>query len=62
MGKFVAFGLLDLSKNKITWTELAKIQHLHILDLRLYGNQNLERDPYCKSVTMDSSLTLTATL
>ena len=47
--RFVAIGTLDLSGNQLSWTELSKIQHLHILDLRLHGNTQLERDPYCES-------------
>ena len=48
LSRFVALGFLDLSNNNLSWTELSKIQHLHILDLRLYGNPELERDPYCE--------------
>ena len=46
--RFVALGTLVLSNNDIGWAELAKIRHLHILDLYLHGNAKLEKDPYCK--------------
>lgn len=46
-GRFVAIGTLDLSNNQLSWFELSKLQHLHILDLRLHGNSQLEKDPYC---------------
>jgi hypothetical protein len=39
--KFEAFGLLDLSNNKLTWNELLKLKHITILDLRVFGNPEL---------------------
>ncbi|KAA6361395.1 MAG: hypothetical protein EZS28_043078, partial [Streblomastix strix] len=38
---YEAFGLVDLSNNKITWEELLKLRHVSILDLRLSNNPNL---------------------
>jgi len=34
--------MLDLSNNFIPWKELAQLQSVHILDLRLHGNPELE--------------------
>ncbi|XP_048395851.1 protein phosphatase 1 regulatory subunit 7-like [Stegostoma tigrinum] len=42
--RFIALGTLDLSRNLLTWKELQKIRHIQILDLRLYGNPELQND------------------
>ncbi|KAF6017993.1 hypothetical protein EB796_023674 [Bugula neritina] len=52
-GRFVAIGTLDLSNNQLSWFELSKLQHLHILDLRLHGNSQLEKDPYYRIHVID---------
>mmetsp|Transcript_37474 Transcript_37474/g.98291 ORF Transcript_37474/g.98291 Transcript_37474/m.98291 type:complete len:972 (+) Transcript_37474:194-3109(+) len=41
--KFSALGHLDLSGNGVTWEELFKIKHIHLLSLTLTGNP-VERD------------------
>jgi hypothetical protein len=48
LSKFVAVGNLNLSNNDLTWHELGKIRHLHILNLSFHGNHQLEKEPYCK--------------
>lgn len=53
LSKFVALGNLNLSNNDLTWHELGKIRHLHILNLSLHGNHQLEKDPYCRVHIVD---------
>jgi len=48
MSKFVAMGTLNLANNDLDWQEVGKLRHMHILDLSLHGNAQLEKDPYCK--------------
>lgn len=54
LSKFVAIGTLILSNNQISWTDLNKIRHMHILDLCLHGNKNIEKDPYYRIHVIDS--------
>ena len=42
----VAIGTLDLSNNDLSWNELLRIRHVIILDLHLYGNENLDSVSY----------------
>lgn len=42
LSKMFAIGTLDLSYNNLTWNELLRLRNVHILDLRLYGNEDLE--------------------
>ena len=46
--RFLALGTLSLSGNNLTWSELTKIQHMHILNLNLHSNPLLQKDPYCE--------------
>jgi len=48
-----AFGTLNLQSNVLSWTELEKIRHLHILDLTISNNSFLEKDNYCKITIVD---------
>ncbi|XP_067948015.1 uncharacterized protein [Watersipora subatra] len=52
-GRFVALGTLDLSNNQLAWADLSKLQHLILLDLRLHGNPQLEKDPYYRIHVID---------
>lgn len=49
----MALGSLVLANNDLTWSELAKIKHLHVLQLTLLGNPRLERDPFCKFIVYE---------
>ncbi|CAC5387832.1 unnamed protein product [Mytilus coruscus] len=53
LSKFVALGNLNLSNNDLTWHELGKIRHLHILNLSFHGNRQLEKDPYYRIHIVD---------
>ncbi|XP_064625626.1 uncharacterized protein LOC135486618 isoform X2 [Lineus longissimus] len=53
LSSFVAIGTLTLSNNDLTWQELAKVRHLHILDLSLDGNPRLDKDPYYRLHVID---------
>ncbi|XP_077980954.1 uncharacterized protein LOC144436126 [Glandiceps talaboti] len=53
LSRFVAMGSLVLSNNDLTWKELAKMRHMHILDLSLHGNPHLEKDPYYRIHVID---------
>ena len=48
LSRFVALGNVSLSNNDLSWHELGKIRHVHIINLSLHGNVQLEKDPYCK--------------
>ncbi|CAK8681103.1 unnamed protein product [Clavelina lepadiformis] len=48
-----AIGTLDLSNNFLTWNELARLRHIHILDLRLHANEDLEKDTYYRLHVID---------
>ncbi len=49
LARFVGLGTLILCNNDLTWAELGKLRHMHILDLSLHGNSQLEKEPYCES-------------
>ncbi|KAL5258140.1 hypothetical protein ACHWQZ_G012930 [Mnemiopsis leidyi] len=51
--KVRCIGTLVLSYNNLSWPELRKIQHMTILDLRLAGNPNLDKDPYYRRHVID---------
>ncbi|XP_078656555.1 uncharacterized protein LOC144902804 isoform X2 [Branchiostoma floridae x Branchiostoma belcheri] len=53
LSRFVAMGTLILSNNDLTWEELGKIRQLHILELYLHGNQQLEKDTYYRIHVID---------
>ncbi|XP_052071103.1 uncharacterized protein LOC127709512 isoform X3 [Mytilus californianus] len=53
LSKFVALGNLNLSNNDLTWHELGKIRHLHILNLSFHGNRQLEKDTYYRIHIVD---------
>ncbi|XP_064604820.1 uncharacterized protein LOC135470042 [Liolophura sinensis] len=53
LSRFMALGSLVLANNDLTWSELAKIKHLHILQLTLLGNPRLERDPFYRIHVID---------
>ena len=44
----VALGSLNLANNDLVWSDLSKIQHMHILNLNLHGNRKLEKNTYCE--------------
>ncbi|XP_071117853.1 uncharacterized protein [Haliotis cracherodii] len=53
LSRFLAVGTLILSSNNLTWKELVKIRHLHMLNLSLHGNPHLEKDPYYRIHVID---------
>ncbi|XP_060082017.1 uncharacterized protein LOC132561310 [Ylistrum balloti] len=53
LSRFVALGTLNLANNALTWHELGKIRHVHILNLSLHGNPQLEKDPYYRIHVID---------
>ncbi|XP_046581209.1 uncharacterized protein LOC124288684 [Haliotis rubra] len=53
LSRFLAVGTLILAGNNLTWKELVKIRHLHILNLSLHGNPHLEKDPYYRIHVID---------
>nr|XP_034310955.1 uncharacterized protein LOC105347423 isoform X8 [Crassostrea gigas] len=53
LSRFVAMGTLNLSNNDLTWHELGKIRHIHILNLSLHGNSQMEKDPYYRIHLID---------
>ncbi|XP_078317601.1 uncharacterized protein LOC111119226 isoform X1 [Crassostrea virginica] len=53
LSRFVAIGTLNLSNNDLTWHELGKIRHIHILNLSLHGNSQMEKDPYYRIHLID---------
>ncbi|XP_071799635.1 uncharacterized protein [Asterias amurensis] len=54
LSKFIALGTLNLANNNLAWAELMKIRHMHILDLSLHGNNNMEKDKYYRIHVIDS--------
>ncbi|XP_021342270.1 uncharacterized protein LOC110442803 isoform X3 [Mizuhopecten yessoensis] len=53
LSRFVALGTLNLANNALTWHELGKIRHVHVLNLSLHGNPQLEKDPYYRIHVID---------
>ncbi|XP_078575496.1 uncharacterized protein LOC144861455 isoform X1 [Branchiostoma floridae x Branchiostoma japonicum] len=53
LSRFVAIGTLVLSNNDLTWEEVGKIRQLHILELYLHGNPQLEKDTYYRIHVID---------
>eukprot|EP00058_Branchiostoma_floridae_P005930 XP_002591418.1 hypothetical protein BRAFLDRAFT_69981 [Branchiostoma floridae] len=53
LSRFVAIGTLVLSDNDLTWEEVGKIRQLHILELYLHGNPQLEKDTYYRIHVID---------
>lgn len=53
LSRFVAIGTLNISNNDLTWHELGKIRHIHILNLSLHGNSQMEKDPYYRIHLID---------
>ena len=47
LSRFVAFGTLNLSFNNLAWKSLGDIKHIHICNLHLQGNVEIEKDKYC---------------
>ena len=58
LSKFVGIGSLILANNQLTWNELAKIRHMLILDIHLYGNQALEKDANCEPLSVIRNLSV----
>jgi len=58
LSRLLAIGTLVLSQNDLAWDELYKIRHMHILDLSLHGNKQLEKDPYCKCCVLSRILVI----
>ena len=48
MTKFIALGSLNLANNELNWHQVGKLRHMHLLELSLHGNKQLEKDPYCE--------------
>ncbi|WAR24773.1 hypothetical protein MAR_038442, partial [Mya arenaria] len=53
LAKFVTMGTLNLANNNIGWQEVGKLRHMHILELSLHGNKQLEKDPYYRIHLID---------
>ncbi|XP_050401356.1 uncharacterized protein LOC126818166 isoform X2 [Patella vulgata] len=53
LSRFLCFGTLILSNNDLSWKELVKIRHIHILNLSLHGNPQLEKDNYYRIHVID---------
>ncbi|XP_066298732.1 uncharacterized protein [Branchiostoma lanceolatum] len=53
LSRFVAIGTLILSNNDLTWEEVGKLRQLHILELCLHGNAQLEKDTYYRIHVID---------
>ncbi|ESP05535.1 hypothetical protein LOTGIDRAFT_228077 [Lottia gigantea] len=53
LSRFLCFGELILSNNDLSWKELVKIRHIHILNLSLHGNPQLEKDQYYRIHVID---------
>ncbi|KAK3591251.1 hypothetical protein CHS0354_010617 [Potamilus streckersoni] len=53
LAKFVALGTVNLANNDLSWHEVGKLRNLHIIDLSLHGNPQLERDPYYRIHVID---------
>ncbi|XP_013399876.1 uncharacterized protein LOC106166025 isoform X2 [Lingula anatina] len=53
LDRFIALGTVVLTNNNLTWAELGKLQHIHIIDLSLQGNPQLEKDPYYRIHVID---------
>ena len=52
MSQFPALGGLQLAFNEVTWRELNRLRHMHILNLMLLGNPQLDCDPNCKNTAI----------
>lgn len=50
---FIVLGALNLSYNQLSWPELLKLRHIHILDLTLHGNPQLVKDTYYQIHVID---------
>ncbi|XP_053394060.1 uncharacterized protein LOC123525858 isoform X3 [Mercenaria mercenaria] len=53
LSKFIALGTLNLANNDLTWHQIGKLRHLHILELSLHGNKQIEKDPYYRIHVID---------
>ncbi|XP_041357106.1 uncharacterized protein LOC121374191 [Gigantopelta aegis] len=53
LSRFLALGTLVLSNNNLSWKDLLKIRHIHILSLSLHGNQQMEKNPYYRIHVID---------
>ncbi|KAK2178310.1 hypothetical protein NP493_548g01020 [Ridgeia piscesae] len=51
--RFLALGSLILCNNNLSWNSLAKIRHMHILELSLHGNPELECTAYYRFHVID---------
>ncbi|RDD46259.1 hypothetical protein TrispH2_001394 [Trichoplax sp. H2] len=52
-GCFYSLGTINLANNNISWTDLQHLRNVHILDLCLYGNKELEKDPNYRAQVID---------
>ncbi|KAL8622518.1 hypothetical protein ACOMHN_034181 [Nucella lapillus] len=53
LSRFLCLGTLILSNNQLTWASLTHLRHLHINNLSLHGNPQLEKDPYYRIHVID---------
>ena len=47
--QFPSLGALLLAYNDLSWRELKRLHHMHILRITLVGNPQLDSDPNCES-------------
>ncbi|KAL4237028.1 hypothetical protein ACF0H5_005412 [Mactra antiquata] len=53
LSKFIALGTLNLANNDLSWHQVGQLRHLHVLELSLHGNPQLEKDPYYRIHIID---------